>query len=276
VKICWSREGNDKMGESGRQYAVPALERGLDILELLAQHEGGLSLSAIARALHLSASAAFRSVLVLEHRGYIVRDAVSDSYVLSLKLFELAHLRPPFRRLLDVALPAMRLLAAQTGQSCHLSVQDNADLLVIADVEGPGPLNLTFRPGSRWPMRETVSGRLLLAHQAPEIRTAWLAGLSGDGESNAPFSAELDRIVAQGFERAESETFGGIVDLGMPILGRHGAIAALTISMVRGLRATEEESRIHAALAAVATDITQKLGGITPNGKTGETTNDID
>ena len=66
-------------GEEGVQYAVPALARGLDILETLAQHEGGLSLSELARALDLSPSAAFRSVVVLEQRGYILRDAISDT-----------------------------------------------------------------------------------------------------------------------------------------------------------------------------------------------------
>lgn len=257
------------MGETGRQYAVPALERGLDILELLAGHEGGLSLSDIGRALNLSASAAFRSVVALEQRGYLVRDVISDSYALSLKLFELAHMRPPFRRLLDVALPAMRLLAAHVKQSCHLSVHDNGDLLVIADVEGPGPLNLTFRPGSRWPMRETVSGRILLSHQTPEVREAWLAASPGPRYARN-FATELDSVAAQGFERAESETFGGIVDLGMPIMGRHGAIAALTISMVHGIGAKAEEKRIRKALETVTTDIARKIGGVVTKNEQGE------
>jgi DNA-binding IclR family transcriptional regulator len=251
-------------GEEGVQYAVPALARGLDILEMLAKHEGGLSLSEIARALDLSASAAFRSVVVLEQRGYIVRDAVSDVYVLSLKLFELSHNRPPFRRLLDIAVPAMRLLAAEIKQSCHLSVHDNGDVLVIADVEGPGPLNLTFRLGSRWPIRETVSGRLLLAYQPPEVRDAWLKAVPASG-NQAKFDRELAQTKAQGFLRQESETFGGIVDLGFPILGLHGAVAALTISMVHELRSPVAEAKIRAALSATATDITKKLGGMTPN-----------
>lgn len=249
------------MADTSRQYAVPALERGLDILELLARYEGGLSLSEIGRALDLSASAAFRSVVVLEQRGYLIRDSFTDSYALSLKMFELAHIRPPFRRLLDIALPAMRLLAADVAQSCHLCVHDNGDLLVIADVEGPGSLNLTFRPGSRWPMRETVSGRLLLAHQTHEVREAWLAAIPARGKARN-FNAELDRVAAQGYERAESETFGGIVDLGMPIFGRHGAIAALTISMVRGLGTKVPEKRIQKALKDVTHEITKKLGGI--------------
>jgi DNA-binding IclR family transcriptional regulator len=257
-------------GEEGVQYAVPALARGLDILETLARHEGGLSLSELARALDLSPSAAFRSVVVLEQRGYIVRDAVSDTYVLSLKLFELSHNRPPFRRLLDIAVPAMRLLAAEVKQSCHLSVHDNGDVLVIADVEGPGPLNLAFRLGSRWPVRETVSGRLLLAFQQQEVREAWLKAVPASA-NQGKFNRELTQAAEQGFLRQESETFGGIIDLGFPILGLHGAVAALTISMVRELRSPVTEAKIHAALAATAHDITRKLGGLTPANNTEET-----
>ncbi len=255
------------------RYAVPALERGLDIIELLAHHDGGLSLSEIARALDLTVSAIFRSVVVLEARGYVARAVPDDTYVLSLRLFELSQIRPPLRRLMDVAVPAMRVLAQTCGQPAHLSVHDNGALLVIADVEGPGPLNLSFRPGGRWPMRDTVSGRVLLAHQPRAIRDAWI-DLLPPAPHALDFLALLDRIAERGHDRAASEAFSGIVDLGVPIRARHGALAALTVSMMTGLNAKAGESEVLAALNATADEISAKLGGIEPSAAlTGENAN---
>ncbi len=244
------------------RYAVPALERGLDIIEMLAQAEHGLTLSDIARALDLSASSIFRTLVVLEHRGYIAREAPDDTYVLSLRLFELSQVRPPIRRLMDTAMPAMRLLAQQIGQPVHLSVHDNGQLLVLADVDGPGPVNLSFRPGGRWPMRETVSGRVLLAHQRPLVRAAWLSLLPPlNAEQNRAFIAALERIAGEGCERAASDVFTGIVDIGVPVLAPHGAVAAVTVSMMTMLKGGASEADVLVALRQTARDIAARLGG---------------
>src|SRR6476660_8430990 len=72
------------------RYAVPALDKGLDILELLAQEAGGLSLNEIARVLGRTSSELFRMVVALARRGYI-EQLNGDRYTLTLRLFEMAH-----------------------------------------------------------------------------------------------------------------------------------------------------------------------------------------
>ena len=237
MKTCVKMRERD-LSEPVRRYAVPALERGLDILELLASRESGLNLTDLAKALELSPSAVFRSVVVLEQRGYLTRQPPDETYALSLRLFELGQAGRPLRRLLDVAVPRMRLLAQSCGQASHLSVHDNGDLLVIADVDGPGPLNLTFRLGSRWPMRSTVSGRILLAHQRPEIRQAWLR-LIPPGEDDADLARDLTRIASRGYERRDGETLFGVVDVGLPNVDAQGAVAAQTDARVAAGRTAE-------------------------------------
>ena len=77
------------------KYHVPALEKGLDILETLASSAVPQSLSELARSLHRSSSELFRMLDSLERRGYILKDLVSGNYRLSLKLYELAHTHSP-------------------------------------------------------------------------------------------------------------------------------------------------------------------------------------
>src|SRR5437660_8256916 len=91
-----------------QRYAAPALDKGLDILELLARDGDGLSLNEIARALERTSSEIFRMVNALARRGYLQQDG--DRYSLSLKLFELAHRHKPIKSLTAAALPLMREL----------------------------------------------------------------------------------------------------------------------------------------------------------------------
>src|SRR5690625_6410198 len=61
----------DGSEDDGRKYRAPALEKGLDVLELLASHGGPLTTSQMATLLGRSVSELFRMVLALEYRGYI-------------------------------------------------------------------------------------------------------------------------------------------------------------------------------------------------------------
>ncbi|MDQ2765259.1 MAG: helix-turn-helix domain-containing protein, partial [Pseudomonadota bacterium] len=102
--------------EDNRLYRAPALEKGLDILELLAIEEKPLTVSAIVQRLGRSTGELFRMIQVLEHRGFVAQDG--GGYVLTTRLFELGLKRPPVRNLAEIAMPVMRQLSSKIGQSC--------------------------------------------------------------------------------------------------------------------------------------------------------------
>src|SRR5262245_51198418 len=60
---------------SAPAYAVPALEKGLDVLELLAKAHQPLGLNEVAAALGRSRQELFRIMVCLHTRGYLLRDA---------------------------------------------------------------------------------------------------------------------------------------------------------------------------------------------------------
>jgi DNA-binding IclR family transcriptional regulator len=245
-------------GDQAR-YAVPALERGLDILEYLAGEESGVTQSQIAAKLELSPGSIFRTLICLERRGYIYRKRPEDLYFLSLRLFELGHSFPPTKRLLDVAMPEMRALAAELGQACHLGVYSDGELLIVADVESPRPINLAFRIGARWPMATTVSGRVLLAHQPSDVQAQWRAAMPDRAPED--FDDMLRLVAERGYDMKTEETFAGLTDIGAPIMGRFGALAALTVSFVRPSRGDIDFDDVLAKLRARAQRISAGLGG---------------
>src|SRR6478752_905346 len=75
-----------KLGGRGRAYPAPALEKGLEIIELLAAAAQPLSTRAIADNLGRSKGEIFRMLCVLMDRGYIDRDPVSEELTLSRRL----------------------------------------------------------------------------------------------------------------------------------------------------------------------------------------------
>ena len=96
--------------EDGDRYRAPALDKGLDILELLSSVDGGLTQAEIAKRLDRSPNEFYRMLDRLVRRGYVTK-IDGDRYSLTLKLFGLAQLHAPVRRLVCYATPIMRELA---------------------------------------------------------------------------------------------------------------------------------------------------------------------
>lgn len=86
-------------------YSVPALEKGLDILEVLSAAPEPLSLTALARVLNKGNNEIFRMLNLLEQRRYVLRSEAGMNR-LSSRLFQIAHAQCGVRQLLDAALPA--------------------------------------------------------------------------------------------------------------------------------------------------------------------------
>ena len=212
-------------------YAVPALEKGLDILELLADSNDGLSQAQIATETGRSVGEIFRVLQTLERRGYLVRDPASGLYAVSLMMFELAHRNPPLRGLVQAALGPMRRLSTSSGQTCNLSVLDDRRVLVIAQVESPGPFGFQVRVGAEFPVERTATGAVLLASSAPDLRRAYLEDLSArDPDSAARLRGEMAEVAARGYAREAGRRLVGIVDIVFPIVGTGGfPAAALTV-----------------------------------------------
>lgn len=245
-------------------YAAPALEKGLDILELLAGEAEGLSQGAIAQRLGRSTAELFRMLSVLERRAYLIRHA-DGSYRLSLRLFELAHQHPPLKRLLTVALPVMQQLAQASRQSAHLVIHFARQILVVAQVDSPEPMGFGVRLGANFPFRpDRASSRVLSAFQSAPAQEALIAELVANSTARISASkvrADLATIVDKGYYMSPSDTTRGVTDLCAPIFDHSdGAVAALTVPYLqqRDVHVTIAAARV--ALLASVRQISAALG----------------
>ena len=245
------------------RYSAPALEKGLDILEMLADQPDGLTQGELAGRLGRSASEIFRMLAALERRGYIRRAKPEDLYFLTLRLFELAHRHPPAKRLLAAALPVMQSLAGETEQSCHLAVPYNEQVLIVAQLDSPAPLGLSVRLGAQFPMATTASGLVLLAYQQPDAAEREQSEGPPARQADAErLAKQLERIRKRGYEQCASLQTHGITDLSGPVFDHTGtAVAALTVPCLLqpGRRSRLKEVRNQVTLAAGR--VSEALGG---------------
>lgn len=242
------------------RYTAPALEKGLDIIEVLASEGQGMTLKALADRLKRSSSEIYRMLVILERRGYLRREVPAETYHLTNHLFELSHRHPPTGRLIDAAMPIMRQLAKVTRQSCHLAVTHADRMLVIANVDSPEPRGFVVRLGANFPILETASGRVLLAFADAATRDDLLRTLTP--LSRKKWHAKLQQVRTRGGIRVRSAMVAGIIDLSCPVLDYTGhAAAALTIPYLveRGLR-REAADAVH-QLADAARRISAVIGG---------------
>lgn len=209
------------------RYRAPALDKGLDILELLADTDEPLSQAEIAKALGRTPNEIYRMLDRLVRRDY-VRRTTGDRYEVTLKLFELAHRHSPTRRLVQQAMPVLRSFALKSEQACHLVIRDRNILVVVAQVDGPGYWNVSIRVGSRIGLVNTGSGHVFLAFATPEERKLMIEEQeAGEDVISPALEKRLEGIRREGYEQMPSAQTGSVTNLSVPIIGPLGSVMAV-------------------------------------------------
>jgi DNA-binding IclR family transcriptional regulator len=222
------------MGETGdkteQRYRAPALDKGLDIIELLAIHPGGLTRSEIMKEMGKSPSEIYRMLERLVARNYVSRSLEGDRYALTMKLFHLAASYPPLRRLVMNAQPHMDDFAKATMQSVHLAVADMGQVHVVAQASSHSAWEFRLRIGALLDLLNTSSGQTLLAFQDSETAAHILKAVpSGANIISDELAQNLLLIRKTGYRVKASQQLVGVTDISVPVRSANGiAVAVLT------------------------------------------------
>ena len=250
---------------SRRGYSAPALEKGIDIIELLAESESGLTVSEISQKLKRRMSELFRIIVVMEQRGWLQKDPESARYAVTYHVLKLAHRSTPAQTLTAAAAPLMHELSTRINQSCHLVVRSGTQGLVILRQENQERhANLSVRLGAIIELASSCSGRVLLAHLNPEERERVLKSIPRPRSlTQARLATILNRVAKRGFEIHRSPITAGVTDIGYPVRGFDGSVmAALTVPYLHALDDSLPTSveQTQVLLDEAARQISQSLG----------------
>lgn len=252
--------------EKAARYSAPALEKGLDILELLSESIEGYTLQQLSQALGRSVNEIFRMVVTLQRRGYIHADQ-NDRYALTLKMFALAHRQPPVKSLAAAALPLLQELAQRTRQSAHLAVYQDGRAVVIAQVDSPERWSFGLKVGVLMGMTDTSSGHVLLAYQDEVTRTRMLGShMKVEGELDidpGQLFAMLADVREMGYSLMPSIQIQGVTNIAFPVWGLGSrVVAAINIPHIARIDGTPtpDKEQIKVALGDICARLSMRLG----------------
>jgi DNA-binding IclR family transcriptional regulator len=149
------------MSSAPNRYAVPALERGLKLLQLFDRERIELSAPEIVRELELPRATVFRLIQTLESMGFLERHGANvrlGPAVLRLGFEYLASLE-----LTEIARPVVERLRDASGLSVQVMIRDAGEAVVVQRLAGPSVFDSAVSVGTRFPAYGTVFGRMLLA-----------------------------------------------------------------------------------------------------------------
>jgi DNA-binding IclR family transcriptional regulator len=141
----------DRSGRLGSkkqpQSASPGdktLTKGLQLLEALSAGESSRGISELAHELSLTKSNVHRLLQTLSCCGYVTRDASTERYLLSSKLWQVSRRGRSLETLRNLARPILRDLVDETNESAVFVVVEHEDLVVIDQVETANPVRVVF------------------------------------------------------------------------------------------------------------------------------------
>jgi DNA-binding IclR family transcriptional regulator len=187
----------------GRQ--VPAVERAIQILELLADRpQELLGLSEIARSLTMNKASCHATLTLLAERGYLIRRA-DKTYSLGPAILPIAHSFLQDQDALPNARAAMAALSRDLNLDCVASAVVDDEIVVLARTSSPGSFGVDIRVGTRFALVPPV-GTVFLAWAGRERVRRWLEAVAGD--RSAPRRERLLDALAVVRDRGYSVALG--------------------------------------------------------------------
>jgi DNA-binding IclR family transcriptional regulator len=203
---------------------APAVDRALDIIELLAVCEREISLSEILTRLAIPRQSLIRILNTLCDRGIVDRAGRRGCYRLGMKLLYLGNRLQDNIRLRSVARPLMEELAEATHKTVELSTLDRDQLILIEQVEGSEGIRLYTRIGSAYPYFHAVAvGKVYLAHMEAEKRHKVLSAIGLPPVTGRTITRmdqleeELKGIMEKGYAFEDQELRKGVRRIVAPI-----------------------------------------------------------
>lgn len=261
------RSGQDSPAELHR---IPVLDKAVQVLELLREHGGGLTINELVGRTGVARSTIYRILNTFSSHAIVARRP-DGRYLLGVKIAALAAgISTEVSREDLVALCHDRLLALaeETGETCKVSVLNGTHAEVIDVAQSPSGLAPSSRAGSLFPLNAGAASKLLLAYQPADVLDRLLgqplAALTPNTiVDRRSLERELGGIRAAGLSFDRGEWNVNVHAVAAPLFGFGGAlVAALSATHFATGDEAEQRARVVAPLQHAAHALSEKLGHV--------------
>ncbi|MBI4979313.1 MAG: IclR family transcriptional regulator [Spirochaetes bacterium] len=261
--------GNKKSTESAHKdsrYQVPALARGLKILEFVASNPDGCTVTEVVANLKLPKPSAFRMMVTLVEQGYLQRDDDGSVYRLSRKMLSLGYAAVDSQGLVEKSMDVLRKLRDIIGETTTLSVLSGNEGIMLEQAPSRHAVKVIVQIGHRFPLHTAAPGKALLAFLPDDERDSIIDSLEYKKftettiTSRTDFLEELKKVKAGGVAFDRGEELDDLRCVAAPILDAYGyPLAALCVNGPSSRVKEKDLARFSGIVAAHAKMITERF-----------------
>lgn len=206
-----------------------AFIKGLRLLEALAASDQPRGVTDLATELKFTKSNVHRLLTTLQQQGYVRQIPPHSLYELTTKIWELGNTVIQRMDLLKVAHPAMVKLAEITGETIHLSVLDNMDVIYVDKIESEHHIRAHTSVGARAPSYTVATGKAMLAQMPDSYLERFSDRLERFTDTTRvtldDLKKDIEQVRQQGYAMVlHGEWREGIAAVACAIIGRSGEL----------------------------------------------------
>ncbi|MEM7345568.1 MAG: IclR family transcriptional regulator [Chloroflexota bacterium] len=244
---------------------IQSLERGFEILKVIAHHPKGIALKSASAATQLPVPTVARFLQTLESLEAIVRLPDRKRYVIGPLITSLAAGSSFLQQLANHSLPICHELVEQLNETVGLSVPEGDSVHYVEQVQSSHHLQVRDWTGERYPLHATSAGKLFLAWRSEEALAAYFHKPLQQFTPHTltqpmALKAHLSEVRQQGYAWVVDELAIGITGIAVPIMNDEVPIAAIHMSgPAYRFPSPEGRDEVISVMVAAGQKITQYL-----------------
>ncbi|MDG2244144.1 MAG: helix-turn-helix domain-containing protein [Rhodospirillaceae bacterium] len=244
---------------------VRALERGLDLLEVLNAHDGA-DITLLAERTDLPRGTAYRMMETLIARGFVAKGSNAATYWLTRKVRVLSNGYGADASMVQTAIPFLDALCEKTEWPVSLTLPLGTKMVVRAHTDALTPLVLVKIPiGHEVPMINSAAGLAYLSQCRDQERTVLIDMIFAVPAEDAFEQSLRDRAVvdtlinetrSQGYSYLSTDDTHAA--MGVPIMLGNRPVGVLSVRYFKSAVSRARASRLHLeSVVAAASDIAE-------------------
>jgi DNA-binding IclR family transcriptional regulator len=258
------------MSKPKSDYSIQTVSNALRLLEVF-YDEPELGVSELSRRLGLHKNNVFRLLATLELGGYVEQSTANEEYRLGVRCLELGRAYSRSHSLVERARPVLTDLVGELGETAHLGVLREFEVIHLDGIEPKRLLVTASRVGQRLPAHCSALGKVLVGCADADVRQDYHENVVATGlEAVTPdtvvdgtkLSDQLRTVAGQGYALDLGECEVGLHCIAAPVHGDAGeVVAALSVSGP-AFRLSEDVlfSSVLPVLTAAAHRLSESLG----------------
>jgi len=258
-----SRETSDAPPRQGTLSQT--VVRALSILRSFDRDRRELGVTEISHELALPKTIVFRLIQTLKEHDFLEQNPDNSKYRIGIGAFEVGNLFKSSTLEAESA-PFMRHLVDQTGHTAQLAVLHRNEMVIIARMEGRGPVKYGVSVGERRPIYCSAVGKAVLSILGSDQVESILN--QGPLKKMTPNTIterkalikDLAQTRSRGYSVNWEENTIGVASLAAPVTSRHAhTLAALALAFPASAAAKKDLTKIGELLSTAARSLAARV-----------------